>query len=112
MTSPTGAEIRALPKLELRVHLGGSVTPETAITLVRRHGLDPAVVLPFQDGRYPAAYDGFPAFLQTLITIDGVIRTASDMELVAAAFARGQAAQGIRRGHGVLRCPLVGTASG
>jgi adenosine deaminase len=92
---PTEAEIRALPKVELHVHLGGSVTPETAHALARRHGLDPAVVLPFQDGRYPAAYDGFPAFLQALIAINGVIRTASDMELVAAAFARGQAGQGI-----------------
>lgn len=95
MTAPTRAQIRALPKVELHVHLGGSVTPETATILARRHGLDPATALPFEDGRYPAAYDGFPAFLRALIAINGVIRTASDMELVAAAFARGQAAQGI-----------------
>jgi aminodeoxyfutalosine deaminase len=92
---PGGAELLTLPKVELHVHLGGSVTEETARTLVRRHGLDPAVALPFEGGRYPTAYDGFPAFLRTLIAVNGLIRTPADLELVAAAFARGQAAQGV-----------------
>jgi adenosine deaminase len=91
----TSQEIRSIPKVELHVHFGGSVAPATAIELAKRHGLDAAAVLPLEDGRYPAAYEGFEQFLRTLIAVHDLIRTPDDVEMVAAAFAREQAAQGI-----------------
>ncbi len=37
----TKDDILSIPKVELHVHLGGSVAEATAIELARRHGLDP-----------------------------------------------------------------------
>jgi adenosine deaminase len=91
----TEHDIRSIPKVELHVHLGGSVTEATAIELARRHGLDPAAVLPLRHGRYPSAYPDFPSFLRTLMAINDLVRTRDDMETIAAAFARAQEAQGI-----------------
>ena len=88
-------DIVSVPKVELHVHFGGNVEESLAIELARRHGLDPAVVLPLLDGRYPAAYRDFPDFLRVLIAVNDVVRTPDDVEAVAAAIARGQAAQGV-----------------
>jgi aminodeoxyfutalosine deaminase len=91
----SAADIASVPKVELHVHYGGSVDEATASVLARRHGLDPDAVLPLQDGRYPATYADFAAFLRALIAINGLIRTSDDVEFAAAAFARGQAAQNV-----------------
>ena len=88
-------DIVSVPKVELHLHFGGNVEESLAIDLARRHGLDPAVVLPLLDGRYPSAYHDFPDFLRVLIAVNDVVRTPDDVEAVAAAIARGQAAQGV-----------------
>ena len=86
--------IRSMPRIEPHVHLGGSISAATALTLAERHGVDPAD-LPIGNGRYPERYDGFPPFLAALMAADGVARTADDLELVAATFARDRLAQGV-----------------
>ncbi len=88
-------DIMSIPKVELHVHFGGNFSEAIALELARRHDLDPAVVLPLENGRYPAKYRDFPDFLEALIKLDGLVRTPEDVETVAAAFARGQAAQGV-----------------
>jgi hypothetical protein len=49
----TQRDITTVPKVELHVHLNGSITEANASTLARRHGADPATALRLTDGRYP-----------------------------------------------------------
>ncbi len=91
----TEHDITSIPKIELHVHFGGNFSEAIAHELACRHGLDVDVALPLERGRYPARYRDFPDFLRALIALDDLVRTPDDVETVAAAFARGQAAQGV-----------------
>ena len=48
----TDQDVTTIPKVELHIHLNGSITEATAFTLARRHGADPSTALPLVDGRY------------------------------------------------------------
>ncbi len=87
-------DILSIPKIELHVHLGGAITESTALELARRHGAGVGE-LPLIDGRYPGRYRDFPHFLDTYLATNEFVRTPADLELVAAAFARQQAAESI-----------------
>lgn len=92
----TDRDIETIPKVELHVHLNGSITEATASTLARRHGAaDPAADLRLVDGRYPGHYASFDGFLDAYMAANDFVRTPDDLELVAAEFARQQAAQRI-----------------
>ena len=91
----TDQDIVSIPKVELHVHLNGAITESTASELARRHGADPAEVLRLVDGRYPGSYPNFEGFLDAYMATNQFVRTPDDLELVAADFARGQAAQSI-----------------
>ncbi|MEO6350674.1 MAG: adenosine deaminase [Candidatus Limnocylindrales bacterium] len=91
----TEDDITSIPKIELHVHFGGNFSAAVALELARRHGLDPAVAVHLEDGRYKTRYRDFPDFLRTIIALDDLIRTPGDVETVAAAFAQDQAAQGV-----------------
>ncbi len=89
----TERDIVTVPKVELHVHLNGSITEQTASELARRHGADPATALELVDGRYVGHWPDFGGFLNSYLLANSFVRTPEDLELVAAAFARGQAAQ-------------------
>ena len=91
----TEHDIATIPKVELHIHLNGSITEATAATLARRHGADPERALILEDGRYPGTYTDFQGFLDAYLAANEFVRVPEDLELVAAAFARGQAAQNI-----------------
>ena len=91
----TERDIATVPKVELHVHLNGSITEATASALARRHGADPETALRLVDGRYPGSYPNFGGFLDAYMAANEFVRTPDDLELVAAAFARAQAAQNI-----------------
>lgn len=91
----TEQDIRTVPKVELHVHLNGTISEATASTLARRHDADPEAALILVDGRYPGAYPDFQGFLDTYMAANDFVRTPDDLELVAADFARGQAAQNV-----------------
>ncbi|HYN69752.1 MAG TPA: adenosine deaminase [Candidatus Eisenbacteria bacterium] len=92
----TERDITTIPKVELHIHLNGSITEATASILARRHGAaDPDEALRLVDGRYPGHYANFDGFLDAYMAANAFVRTADDLELVAAEFARQQAAQGI-----------------
>ncbi len=92
---PTEPDVIAMPKVELHVHLGGTIDEATAIELAARHGGDPAHDLHLVHGRYPSAYRGFEPFLAAYLASNAFVRTPDDLFLVASRFAAGQAAQGI-----------------
>lgn len=87
--------LQSLPKVELHVHLEGTVTAATAIDLARRHGEDPSAVLPLLDGIYPHRFTSFHQFVELYLAVSRQIRTPDDLSTVAAAFARQQAAQNV-----------------
>jgi adenosine deaminase len=86
--------IRAMPKVELHVHLEGSTRPETLLQLARKHD----VPLPARDVeglREWYRFSDFDHFLQVYLTISRCLRTPDDIELIAREFLAGQAAQNV-----------------
>lgn len=96
MTAPgSPSDLRGLPKVELHVHLGGTITQDLAAELARRRGLGRAPA-GLADGRFPSRYGDFATFLRTYVAVNDLVRTADDLHLVAGAFARHQALLGVR----------------
>lgn len=88
-------ELVALPKVELHVHLEGTVTAETASDLARRHGEDLGRVLPLADGGYPSPFTDFAHFVEVYLAVSRLVRTPDDLFTVVEAFARDRAEQNI-----------------
>ncbi|MBW3665066.1 MAG: adenosine deaminase [Actinobacteria bacterium] len=89
-------QLSSLPKVELHVHLEGSISAATATELSRRHGEDPDSVLPLVEGRYPERFTTFQEFVELYLAVTRQVRTPDDLATVAAEFARQQAAQNVR----------------
>jgi adenosine deaminase len=86
--------IRSMPKVELHVHLEGSVRPETLLLLAKRHQVQlPASTV--EELRQWYTFTDFDHFIEVYLTISGCLRTPDDMELVTREFLAGQAAQNI-----------------
>jgi len=86
--------ITQMPKVELHVHLEGSVRPETLLKLAKRH----YVALPADDIkglRQWYTFRDFNHFIEIYMTISTCLRTADDIELIAREFLIGQAEQNI-----------------
>jgi aminodeoxyfutalosine deaminase len=94
------ARIATLPKVELHVHLEGTISAATAVALARGRGEDPADVLVLDGSaptpRYPHPFRDFLHFVETFVASSGQVREPADLATVATAFASGQAAQGVR----------------
>ncbi len=94
MNTPLVERIRRMPKVELHVHLEGSVAPGTFLRLCERHGIRPpaeteealADLFRFRD---------FSHFVPVYLAIQDSIRTAEDFALVVEEFAADRAAQHI-----------------
>lgn len=86
--------LRAMPKVELHVHLEGAIRPETLLKLAQRNHVPlPADTL---DGlRQWYAFKDFPHFVEIYMTIARCLRTTDDIEWVAREFLQGQAEQNI-----------------
>ena len=89
------AFIQQMPKVELHVHLEGSVRPETLLKLARRHGVSlPADTV--EGIREWYTFVDFDHFITIYRAISECIRTQDDLELITREFLIGQAAQNIR----------------
>ena len=87
--------IQALPKVELHVHLEGSIRPETLLQLAKRHH----VALPadnLDDLKAWYVFRDFPHFAEVYQILSKCIRTTGDIEFITREFLKGQAAQNIR----------------
>jgi len=86
--------ITKMPKVELHVHLEGSVRPETLLKLAKRH----RVSLPADDVeglRRWYTFRDFDHFIEIYMIISTCLRTAEDIELIVREFLIGQAEQNI-----------------
>lgn len=88
------AFVRNMPKVELHVHLEGSIRPETVLKLAERHGIDlPAKDL---DGlREWYTFRDFPHFVEVYVAVSKCVKTSEDVELIAREFLEGQKAQNV-----------------
>lgn len=91
------ADLADLPKVELHVHLEGTVSAGTAAALARSHGDDPLEVLEVEgDGdevRYPTPFTDFDQFVRAFVATSGQLRRPEDLERATAAFAEEQERQ-------------------
>src|SRR5512142_1121458 len=87
--------IRRMPKVELHVHLEGSIRPETLLTLAERnHVTLPANTI--QGLRDWYQFSDFAHFIEVYSAICNCIRTCDDFELIATEFLQGQFEQNIK----------------
>lgn len=93
MSPPSEDDLATLPKVELHVHLGGTIEPDTVAELARRRGVDLGTVLP---NGYPERYSDFSVFLASWFPVNDLVQTPDDVELIAAAFARRQVEHRVR----------------
>jgi adenine deaminase len=75
---PSDAHVRALPKVELHVHVEGAVAPSTIADLARRNGVDLGVPDPADLYRYANLAD----FLRVFDLVCRCLQTADDLHLV------------------------------
>jgi len=96
-TDPTdlAAWLRDLPKVELHVHLEGSLTPAVVARLAERHGADHSRIWP---AGIPEAFSfvDFPDFGRQFLFGLTLIRNGEDLADVVEALARELAAQSVR----------------
>lgn len=86
--------IRRMPKVELHVHLEGSVRPETLLQLAKRHHISlPANTTEGLRDWY--TFRDFGHFVDIYMAISGCLRTAEDIELITREFLLGQSEQNI-----------------
>lgn len=91
-------DLQSLPKVELHVHLEGTVSAATAAALARDHGDDPLEVLEVEPGegdevRYPTPFTDFDQFVRTFVATSGQLRRPADLERATAAFVASQEQQ-------------------
>jgi aminodeoxyfutalosine deaminase len=87
--------IREMPKVELHVHLEGSIRPTTLLTLAERNG----VALPADDLdglREFYRFTDFDHFIEVYFAISGCLRKVEDFSLIAQEFGADMARQNIR----------------
>lgn len=86
--------ITQMPKVELHVHLEGSVRPQTLLKLAERHQVQlPAATIDGLKKWY--TFRDFSHFIEIYMTVSHCLQTADDIELIAREFLEGQAKQNI-----------------
>jgi adenosine deaminase len=86
--------VAQMPKVELHVHLEGSIRPETLLKLAKRNG----VALPadtVEGLREWYTFRDFNHFVEIYVAASKCIQSPDDIELIAREFVDGQAAQNI-----------------
>ena len=86
--------ITQMPKVELHVHLEGSVRPQTLLKLAARHQV-PLPATSVAGLREWYTFRDFAHFIEIYQTISSCLRTPEDIELITREFLQGQAEQNI-----------------
>ncbi len=87
--------IRLMPKIELHVHLEGSIRPETLLALAERNKVSlPANSIEELQEWYQ--FSDFAHFIEVYFAICNCLRTPDDFELITAEFLKRQSDQNIK----------------
>jgi adenosine deaminase/aminodeoxyfutalosine deaminase len=86
------AWLRHLPKVELHLHLEGTIEPETLVELSQRHDAEP---LTLADARQLYTYKSFLGFMDSFKAVSSRLRGPDDYELITYNMVRALAAQGV-----------------
>lgn len=94
---PAGLQgfVAAMPKVELHVHLEGSIRPATLLALAQRNGL-PLPAPDLEGLRDFYRFTDFDHFIRVYFTISGCLKTVDDFALIAYEFGGDMARQNIR----------------
>jgi adenosine deaminase len=87
--------IQQMPKVELHVHLEGSISPGTLLKLARRNDVD-IPVTSIEELRDWYQFSDFDHFIEVYFAICSCIRTSEDFELITSEFLKNQAEQNIK----------------
>ncbi len=87
--------LQAVPKVELHVHLEGSIRPSTLLTLAKRNNVHlPASTL--EEMREWFRFRNFPHFVEIYLAITRCLKTTEDYELIVYEFGAEMARQNVR----------------
>jgi adenosine deaminase/aminodeoxyfutalosine deaminase len=86
------AWLRGLPKVELHLHLEGTILPATLLELSQRHDPDP---LTPEAARKLYIYENFLGFMDSFKAVSSRLRGPDDYELITYNMVRELAAQGV-----------------
>ncbi|MBS1714013.1 MAG: adenosine deaminase [Armatimonadetes bacterium] len=87
--------VRDMPKVELHVHVEGSIRPETVLDLARRNAVDlPADTVEGLRDWY--SFRDFKHFVEVYVAVSRCVQTPEDIETVFREFLAGQARQNVR----------------
>ena len=87
--------LRAVPKVELHVHLEGAIQPATLLELAKRNGIElPATTEP--ELREFFQFRDFRHFADIFVLITRCLRTVDDYELIVHDFGAEMARQNVR----------------
>ncbi len=87
--------LKAVPKVELHVHLEGAIQPVTLLTLAERNGI--RLPTTSEAGlRDWFIFRDFPHFAEIYVTISRCLKTAADYELIVHEFGAEMARQNVR----------------
>src|ERR1700761_6896790 len=84
--------LRKLPKVELHLHLEGTIQPETLLELSRRHDAEP---LTPETAKDLYVYENFLGFLDSFKAVSARLKGPDDYELITYNMIRDLAAQGV-----------------
>jgi len=86
------AWVRGLPKVELHLHLEGTILPETLLELSKRHDAEP---LTAEAARKLYLYENFLGFMDSFKQVSSRLKGPDDYELITYNMVRELAAQGV-----------------
>jgi aminodeoxyfutalosine deaminase len=84
--------LRGLPKVELHLHLEGTIQPETLLELSKRHDPEP---LTAEEAKELYVYENFLGFMDSFKAVSARLKGPDDYELITYNMVRDLAAQGV-----------------